>query len=1047
MSTLLAFGLTNAVCAAVLALLALAVSRATRRPALAHALWLLVLLKLVTPPLFGPSLPVLPADEGAPPNATVAVLNELVARSQQPEPAGQLEGPPTTVSWPQPPPQVETPVNVVTDVSASTSTTHQTTIRLEHFSAPAPEQTAGLEEMANLLGLVWLGGALVVFGRAGLHAFRFHRLLRYGKPAPAGLQEELAGLAGRMGLRRCPQLWLIPGALPPLVWGWGGTVRVFFPSGLLERLREDERLSLLAHELGHIRRGDHRVRWLEVLVGGLYWWYPLVWLAQRYLQQREEECCDALAVEQSSPRVYATAILETVDFLAEARPRLPALASGLSSARSLEERLTLLFTDRLSGRLAGLARLTLAGLALVLLPLFPQLSRAEKGSETSAARSEEEANGQPRDSVGGGTDRFPLAGHSFDLLDTENDVYSLDISRDGRRIAVGTGSWGRAGSLKVLNLADRRPVWEEEQPAGVAALRFLRGDNRLAWAGWDRLDLLRDFADWRKPFHPPSRVRGRMALSPDGRLLATAAGEQVKLWDTLTGQALGRLATEPIDYYCVKFSRDGRQLAVGGAGVSAPASGLVMVYDLSTHQQIARLRGHNRPVLNVDFAPGNGYLATASADHTVRLWEANAWTELFTFTGHTDAVEAVTFSSDSLLLATGGHDRTIRLWETRSGMQQAVLEGHPGAVRQLAFTPDDQYLVSGGARESVLLWDVRVRRRVATLSGQDVQPNRAHLLQLALSPDGQTLALARDDHTVHLHQAHSGKLLRALTGHRGGVTSLVWSPDGRLLASGSLDHTIRLWDPRTGQLLRTLTGHTNRVRTLAISPNGRTLASGGDDNMVRVWDTATGRPVRTFRGSHASVRAVAFSPDGTTLVSGGTDQAIHRWSLTRGNREDLWIESGTVVLALSFSPDGKWLASAGEDGAARIWLAADGSLSHTLHHHEARVLSLAWASGGQTLATAGLDRSIQLWDVDTGDLRASLKGHTDAVTGVAFAPDGRGVFSSSLDQTARFWPALPAASNSVVDQEPTRFTFFATNGLPESGVPFRLGLRPLPAGR
>src|SRR3954469_20600394 len=62
MSTLLAIGLANALAAAVLALPALLIGRSRRRPALAHALWLLVLLKLVTPPLFNVNLPWLPAE-------------------------------------------------------------------------------------------------------------------------------------------------------------------------------------------------------------------------------------------------------------------------------------------------------------------------------------------------------------------------------------------------------------------------------------------------------------------------------------------------------------------------------------------------------------------------------------------------------------------------------------------------------------------------------------------------------------------------------------------------------------------------------------------------------------------------------------------------------------------------------------------------------------------------------------------------------------------------------------------------------------------------
>src|SRR6266699_2970230 len=58
--------LGNAAVAAVLALLALAIGCACRSPAVRHVAWVVVLLKLVTPPLFSIPLPVLPASWNAP---------------------------------------------------------------------------------------------------------------------------------------------------------------------------------------------------------------------------------------------------------------------------------------------------------------------------------------------------------------------------------------------------------------------------------------------------------------------------------------------------------------------------------------------------------------------------------------------------------------------------------------------------------------------------------------------------------------------------------------------------------------------------------------------------------------------------------------------------------------------------------------------------------------------------------------------------------------------------------------------------------------------
>ena len=110
----------------------------------------------------------------------------------------------------------------------------------------------------------------------------------------------------------------------------GGALSGLHPADLLARLDADQRDALLAHELAHVGRRDHWVRWAELVAVCLYWWYPLAWWARRRLQAHEEECCDAWVAAELSPRAYATAILETIDFLSGAA--VPAMTSAAGGA-------------------------------------------------------------------------------------------------------------------------------------------------------------------------------------------------------------------------------------------------------------------------------------------------------------------------------------------------------------------------------------------------------------------------------------------------------------------------------------------------------------------------------------------------------------------------------------------------------------------------------------------------------------------------------------------------------------------------------------------
>jgi hypothetical protein len=145
------------------------------------------------------------------------------------------------------------------------------------------------------------------------------------------------------------------------------------PAMLLGRLDDQQRATLLAHELAHLRRRDHWVRGLELLVLGLYWWFPVVWWARREIREAEEQCCDAWVVWllPTAAREYALAIVTTLDFLSGARPAVPLAASGIGPVHSLRRRLTMIMQGKTPRALSLAGFLGVLGLAAVLLPWLP----------------------------------------------------------------------------------------------------------------------------------------------------------------------------------------------------------------------------------------------------------------------------------------------------------------------------------------------------------------------------------------------------------------------------------------------------------------------------------------------------------------------------------------------------------------------------------------------------------------------------------------------------------------------------------------------------
>ena len=87
-------------------------------------------------------------------------------------------------------------------------------------------------------------------------------------------------------------------------------------------------------------------------------------------------------------------------------------------------------------------------------------------------------------------------------------------------------------------------------------------------------------------------------------------------------------------------------------------------------------------VLSVAFSPDGTALATAGADHTVKIWNLENGHLLTTHRGHQESVSSVAFSPDGKTLASADH-RDVRLW----GARQGVLNDDAGSNECLSFAP------------------------------------------------------------------------------------------------------------------------------------------------------------------------------------------------------------------------------------------------------------------------------------------------------------------------------------------------------------------------
>lgn len=304
-----------------------------------------------------------------------------VARS-----APTMWGPATAPSRPSPAPahaQIPAPVAAARAEPASLPATPH----------PLAEVRRALISHGPLLLVLWAAGAVPMLVAILVASIGAHRLVRRATRAPADTLRLVHVATRAMGLRRQPGVYFTTQRVSPMLV-CGVRPALILPIELWQRLEPHARLSIIIHELAHLRRRDHWLSWCFSIIVTIFWWHPVAWWALGRTRDEADDACDAwvTAMSPGSRRTYAEAIVATKELIGTCgegvSPRLCVVSGGVLRLR---RRITMVMTGRVSprGSWAGIAAGTLLTLAGVLatpgLACPPEEQPAGEGAPTRAA--------------------------------------------------------------------------------------------------------------------------------------------------------------------------------------------------------------------------------------------------------------------------------------------------------------------------------------------------------------------------------------------------------------------------------------------------------------------------------------------------------------------------------------------------------------------------------------------------------------------------------------------------------------------------------------
>ncbi|HKD37402.1 MAG TPA: M56 family metallopeptidase, partial [Pirellulales bacterium] len=726
------------------------------RPHLAYVLWLIVLIKCLTPPIWSSPtgvfswagrerVAIVAADATPKTNGKKAqeITERTEIRGERRSTAAREEKPSSTPTEAQlaMPPSNRSVISPQRMASEGSVAPHGET-RPDSAAIVVAEPHGGDSSGSRLVAVlfdIWLGG-VIVYSIVILRALLgWRRVFRASViPEDDRLSSLATDLARRLGIRRRVTVRLTNEPLGPVAVGWFRPA-VLLPKALVLTRTLDEIEPLLAHELIHIRRGDALVGLLQIAAGALWWFHPLVWWANRQIARERERSCDEEVVASlgCDPGRYARGLLDVLELKHRLRP-LAALP-GVRPFDITKQRLEHIMQPARQFQRRPPRRYWIVLLAgfLVLAPAAG-VSRTSEPNQTSDTNANVNAVKSVEASAGGQSSSDEQQPRTEGAA---NNVATATSSQNSRPEPV--VQMGHMGQITCVAFS----------PDGHYVLTGSNDGSAIVWR-----------AETGRQLRTIHTVRGfvqAVEFTTDSKNAIIASSEGVVvIYDLGTGKLIRELIPQdqplpkgvatnrgPIPT-CLATGPDGKQLLIGYQ------DGTASLWDLGTGEEVRTLQGRGE-IDSVAFDPKGKYLATNGwGDDVAVLWDLATGEKVRTFQAEKSLQSApgtapsptscVAFMPNGTELLAGALDNTVISWDVGSGERLRTFQGNRSLVISLAVNDDGTQVTTRNAAGTVILWDVKSRRKIHTLQAATHAVPSQSSSSVAFSPNG-TLVLAVSD--------------------------------------------------------------------------------------------------------------------------------------------------------------------------------------------------------------------------------------------------------------------------------------------------------------
>ncbi|EGC34710.1 hypothetical protein DICPUDRAFT_153024 [Dictyostelium purpureum] len=533
---------------------------------------------------------------------------------------------------------------------------------------------------------------------------------------------------------------------------------------------------------------------------------------------------------------------------------------------------------------------------------------------------------------------------------------------------------------------------------------------------------------------------GTIRLSNDSRFFASQAGLEVKFINTEDGTVISKIESDS-RITTFSISPDNEEILIACANLQ------IKQYKIEDQSLVKIWKGHEGPVLDIDYHSLGNVAASSSSDKTVKVWDIEKGYCTHNFQ-HPGVVNIIKFHPTEYKIATVCDDLNIRIWDLVT-KECIVLTNHLSQISGISFSNSGKELISSGRDKVLNVWDLVSKTPKKTipiyqeLGGIITLPKESYstlpenvlekvekIRKRLLSQPATAEKVKRDDITIVLG---AEEVLRAWCVETGEciwndgniefkkktdedldrellftITSIINSQDKIFTITS--EHNILIYDCKTLEKQGEIIGYNDEVVDIKYV-NEDSIVVATNSNEIKTYDLNTKR-AKVLRGHDDLVMAIDVSADGKYLISGSRDKSAIFWDLEK-REEILTLKGHTGIISCVALPrkqsTAMFAVTASDDRTIKLWKFSANqnnkkiSASATKIAHDKDINSIAIAPNDKIIATASQDTFVKLWNADNLEPITTIKAHRRGVWHVEFSPVDQCMLTCSADGTIKIW--------------------------------------------